>query len=155
MTTRPGRVNLRPAVPIRACEDGRVSLSHAIGRFNRVATNRLTSPVAGRLPGFGIITHRGRRSGRTYRTPVNVFRRPGGFVVALTYGRGDWVKNVLAAGQAQVRTRGRTHNLSNPRVLRDPARAGLPAPVRGMLSLLNVDEFLRLDEPSSGASASS
>src|SRR5712692_4295129 len=99
MTTRPGRVNLRPAVPIRACEDGRVSLSHAIGRFNRVATNRLTSPVAGRLPGFGIITHRGRRSGRTYRTPVNVFRRPGGFVVALTYGRGDWVRTCWPLGK--------------------------------------------------------
>ena len=130
-------------------------LSRTIGRFNRVATNRLTRLIAGRLPGFGIITHRGRGSGRTYRTPVNVFRRPGGFVVALTYGRGDWVENVLAAGQAQVRTRGRTHNLGNPRVLRDPARVGLPAPVRGMLSWLNVDEFLRLDEPSSGACASS
>jgi deazaflavin-dependent oxidoreductase (nitroreductase family) len=127
-------------------------LSHAIGRFNRVATNRLTSLVAGRLPGFGIITHRGRRSGRTYRTPVNVFRRPGGFVVALTYGRGDWVKNVLAAGQAQVHTRGRAHSLSNPRVLRDPARTGLPASVRGILRLLNVDEFLWLDEPSSKTS---
>jgi len=132
-----------------------VPLSRAIGRFNRVATNRLTRLIAGRLPGFGIITHRGRRSGRTYRTPVNVFRRPRGFVVALTYGRGDWVKNVLAAGQAQVRARGRTHNLSNPRVLRDPARLGLPAPVRGILGLLNVDEFLWLDEPSSETSASS
>ncbi len=76
-----------------------MSLSHAIGRFNRVATNRLTSPVAGRLPGFGIITHRGRRSGRTYRTPVNVFRRPGGFVVALTYGRGDWVRTCWPLGK--------------------------------------------------------
>jgi deazaflavin-dependent oxidoreductase (nitroreductase family) len=129
----------------RACEDGCVPLSHAIGRFNRVVTNRVTSVLAGRLPGFGIITHRGRRSGRTYRTPVNVFRRPGGFVVALTYGRGDWVKNVLAAGEAQVRTKGQTHNVSNPRVLRDPARAGLPVPVRGILRLLNVDEFLWVD----------
>jgi hypothetical protein len=83
---------------------------------------------------------------------VNVFRRPGGFVVALTYGRGDWVKNVLAAGQAQVHTRGRAHSLSNPRVLRDPARTGLPAPVRGILRLLNVEEFLWLDEPSSKTS---
>ncbi len=130
-------------------------LSHAIGRFNRVATNRVTSVVAGRLPGFGIITHRGRRSGRTYRTPVNVFRRPGGFMMALTYGRGDWVKNVLAAGQAQVRTRGRTHNVSNPRVLRDPARADLPKPVRGVLRLLNVDEFLWVDDPASKSSITS
>ncbi len=91
-------------------------LSRAIGRFNRVATNRLTRLIAGRLPGFGIITHRGRRSGRTYRTPVNVFRRPRGFVVALTYGRGDWVKNVLAAGQAQVRAPPQPGYLASPRL---------------------------------------
>jgi hypothetical protein len=29
-----------------------------------------------RQPGFGILTHVGRKSGRLYRTPVNVFRAP-------------------------------------------------------------------------------
>ena len=57
-----------PSGSVRSCEDGCVPLSHAIGRFNRLATNRVTGLVAGRLPGFGIVTHRGRRSGRTYRT---------------------------------------------------------------------------------------
>ncbi len=120
-------------------------LPRAVGRFNKVATNRVTGLVAGRLPGFGIVEHRGRRSGRVYRTPVNVFRRPGGFVVALTYGRADWVENVLAAGGAQLRTRGRTHDLRNPRVVVDPARAGLPAFVRGVLRRLDVDQFLWAD----------
>lgn len=123
-------------------------LPHAMARFNKLVTNRAAGVIAGRVPGFGIVTHRGRRSGQTYQTPVNVFRRPGGFVVALTYGRGDWVRNVLAAGEAQLRTRGQTHRLENPRPVADPARAGVPAPVRGMLALLNVDEFLSLDEPS-------
>ena len=50
-------------------------------------------------PGMGVITHRGRRSGRIYETPVNVFRRSDGYVVALTYRAGaDWVRNVLTAG---------------------------------------------------------
>ena len=61
--------------------------------------NPLSRRVAGFLPGFAILTHRGRRSGTAYRTPINVFRRDGAWVVVLTYGSDvDWVKNVLAAG---------------------------------------------------------
>jgi F420H(2)-dependent quinone reductase len=37
--------------------------------------NPFTRPVAKRLPSFAILTHRGRKSGRLYRTPMNVFRR--------------------------------------------------------------------------------
>jgi deazaflavin-dependent oxidoreductase (nitroreductase family) len=130
-------------------------LPRAIGRINKVVTNRVAGGVAGRLPGFGIITHRGRRSARTYHTPVNVFRRPGGYIVALTYGQGDWVKNVLAAGNAQIRSRGRTHHVDNPRVVNDPARSGLPLPVRGILGVLNVDDFLLVDDSAGQSSTTS
>jgi deazaflavin-dependent oxidoreductase (nitroreductase family) len=130
-------------------------LPRALGRFNKVVTNRIASVVAGWLPGFGIITHRGRRSGRAYHTPVNVFRRPGGFIVALTYGRADWAENVLAVGEAQLRTRGRTHHLHNPRTVTDPTRAGLPAPVRAILGSLNVDEFLWVDDSPQPSATSS
>lgn len=121
-------------------------LPQGIARFNKVVTNRVAGVVAGRLPGFGIVTHRGRRSGRRYHTPVNVFRRPGGFVIALMYGGGDWVANVLAAGEAEVRTRGRTHTVHNPRVVRDPTHPDVPTPVRRILRLLDVDEFLWVDD---------
>jgi deazaflavin-dependent oxidoreductase (nitroreductase family) len=120
-------------------------LPRAVARFNRVVTNPVARVVAGRLPGFGIITHVGRRSGREYHTPVNVFRRSGAFVVALTYGRADWVENVLAAGEARLRTRGRTHHLGNPRIVTEPTREGLPALVRTILGRLRVDTFLWLD----------
>jgi deazaflavin-dependent oxidoreductase (nitroreductase family) len=120
-------------------------LSQRVARFNRLVTNRVTGLLAGFLPGFGIITHQGRKSGRTYRTPVNVFRRPGGFIVALTYGQGDWVKNVLAAGGADVHTRRRDHHVVNPRVIDDPIGAGVPAPVRLILRRLDVREFLWAD----------
>jgi deazaflavin-dependent oxidoreductase (nitroreductase family) len=130
-------------------------LPQALGRINKVVTNRVAGVVAGRLPGFGIITHRGRRSGRTYHTPVNVFRRPGGFMVALTYGRGDWVKNVLASGEAQIRSRGRTHHVHNPRVVSDPTRSGLPRPVRGILGVLDVDDFLVVDDSAGSSSTAS
>ncbi|SCF06599.1 hypothetical protein GA0070607_5111 [Micromonospora coriariae] len=71
-------------------------LPRRLARFNRVVTNRVTGPLAGRLPGFGVIIHRGRRSGRVYRTPINIFRTSGGYVAALTYGFTDWARNVLA-----------------------------------------------------------
>src|SRR4029453_19472431 len=61
-------------------------LPPSVARFNKAATNRVTSRVADRLPGFGIVVHRGRRSGREYETPVNAFRRPGGYTIALTTG---------------------------------------------------------------------
>jgi deazaflavin-dependent oxidoreductase (nitroreductase family) len=123
-------------------------IPRVVARFNKVVTNRVAGLVAGRLPGFGIITHQGRRSGRTYHTPVNVFRRPGGFVVALMYGGGDWLENVLAAGGAEVRTRGSSHRVHHPRVVNDPTRAMLPVPLRPVLGMLEVDDFLWLDDSS-------
>ena len=37
------------------------------------------------MPGFGVVVHRGRRSGREFHTPVNVFPRHDGVRIALTY----------------------------------------------------------------------
>jgi len=77
--------------------------------FNRRVTNRVTGLFAARLPGFAIVMHTGRRSGRPYRAPMNIFRSHDGFVIALTNGRQrDWVRNVMAAGGCDVKTRGRT-----------------------------------------------
>ena len=121
-------------------------LSRSLAEFNKKYSNRVTRRFAAVLPGFGIITHRGRKSGRSYSNPVNVFRRPGGFVFALTYGQGDWVKNVLAAGGGDLHTRGRDHHVTNPRVERDPSCAAMPVGVRTILGLLHVDEFMYVDE---------
>jgi deazaflavin-dependent oxidoreductase (nitroreductase family) len=121
-------------------------LPRALARFNRRVTNQLGRRVAGRLPGFALVVHRGRASGTEYRTPVSVFGRPGGYVVVLTYGaRADWVRNVIAAGECELETRGRRVRVTNPRILRDRARRLVPLPVRLVLRLLAADEFLVLD----------
>jgi deazaflavin-dependent oxidoreductase (nitroreductase family) len=115
----------------------------------RPITTRLFNPLArrfaGRLPWFGILTYRGRTSGRTYHTPLNVFRRGDRYVFALTYG-GDtqWVKNVVAAGSCTLRTRGRDIRLVDPEMFRDPTRGLMPLPVRVILGLNDVSEFLRM-----------
>ena len=102
--------------------------------------------MATRLPGFGVVVHRGRRSGRTFRTPVNVFGLDGGYVVALTYGSdSDWVKNVMAAGGCEVETRGRRVSLDHPRLVHDETRRRVPAAVRPILRAIHVDDFLLLD----------
>ena len=51
-----------------------MALARRIAAFNRLATNRVLGGVAPRLPGFGVIVQMGRRSGRRYRRPVNMFR---------------------------------------------------------------------------------
>jgi deazaflavin-dependent oxidoreductase (nitroreductase family) len=125
-----------------------VALPHALARFNRVVTNPVALHVATWMPGFGVVVHRGRRSGAIYRTPVNVFRRPGEFEFALTYGEGDWVRNVLAAREAELVTRGRTHRIVDPIVVADPGHLGLPVPVRLALRAFGVDRTLLVDEAS-------
>jgi deazaflavin-dependent oxidoreductase (nitroreductase family) len=115
-------------------------LPKSLARFNIKVTNRITGPFAGRLPGFAVVHHVGRRSGVERTTPVNLFRDGEDYVIALTYGRdSQWVKNVLAAGEFDVVTRGKRVRLTGPRVVR---HAHVPAPVRAMLNALDVDDYL-------------
>lgn len=113
-----------------------------MARLNRAVTNRITRRFAGRAPGFGVIVHRGRKSGRVYRTPVNVFRIPDGFVIALTYGReSEWVKNVLAADGAELEAFGRRYRLSSPALTSDPGRH-FPGLVRLLTRIAGVTDYL-------------
>jgi deazaflavin-dependent oxidoreductase (nitroreductase family) len=120
-------------------------LSRRLAHFNRRVTNRLTRPIASWAPGFAVVVHVGRSSGRVYRTPVNVFRDDGRYVFALTYGRdSDWVRNVVAAGRCEIETRGKLVRLADPVLVADPARKGVPRPARWILGALHVDDFLVL-----------
>jgi deazaflavin-dependent oxidoreductase (nitroreductase family) len=72
---------------------------HVVHRY----INPITRPVAKKLPTFAILTHRGRMTGRMYRTPINVFRRGDEYYVFLTYGSDvQWVKNNLATGSCSI-----------------------------------------------------
>jgi deazaflavin-dependent oxidoreductase (nitroreductase family) len=116
-----------------------------MARFNHLVTNRVARPLARRLPGFGVVVHIGRKSHRLYRTPVNVFKTPDGYIIALTYGReSDWVQNVLAAGSCDLIVRGRLHRLRSPRIIHDETRALAPRVTRPLLKLMRVTDFLHL-----------
>jgi deazaflavin-dependent oxidoreductase (nitroreductase family) len=124
---------------------------HAVGRY----VNPLARPVARRLPGFAILTHRGRKTGRAYRTPINVFRRGDQYFFFLTYGSdAQWVKNVLAAGSCSIETRGRVVELVEPELVTDPELRPAPPHVRFIeRRIAGVTQYLRMRAASSTASA--
>ena len=119
----------------------------ALARFNRVVTNRVLGVVAPWVPPFAVVVHRGRSSGRTYRTPVWCFHRRGRFVMALTYGsRADWVRNVIAAGGCTLIRMGSERALTSPRVVQARSGHGLvPWVVVPPLRLFGAHEFLLLE----------
>jgi deazaflavin-dependent oxidoreductase (nitroreductase family) len=115
----------------------------------RPFTTHVFNPISRRfarwLPGFGILDYRGRRSGKAYRTPLNVFRHGDAWVFALTYGSDvQWVKNVLAAGEATLEIRRRKIRLVEPELIVDPERSLMPFGVRQVLGVMRVSEFMRM-----------
>jgi deazaflavin-dependent oxidoreductase (nitroreductase family) len=114
----------------------------------------VTKHIAPWMPGFGVVVHRGRRSGRRYLTPVNVVAAEDGYLLALTYGPDtDWVKNVLAAGGCELRTRRRTIQLVSPRLFQDQSRRGIRPVERQVLRVLGVAGFLSLKVAPAAAAA--
>jgi deazaflavin-dependent oxidoreductase (nitroreductase family) len=118
---------------------------HVLASLTTHVFNPVTRLVAGRLPGFGVLTHTGRLSRRRYRTPLLVLRRGDDFVIALWYGSDvQWVRNVLAAEGCELETRGRKLRLADPAISADPARSVLPLPLRWAAALVGLTEFIRL-----------
>ena len=65
-----------------------------------------------------VVRHVGRRSGRTYQTPVIAVHHDDSFLIALPYGeRTDWLKNVLDKGSAAIVTNGHTYEVDQPEVV--------------------------------------
>lgn len=89
----------------------------ALERFQIKYINPLMKPLSKRLPGFTVIKHRGRTSGTPYETIVTSYRKDNLLAVTLMHGKTNWVKNVLAAGEADVHLFSGDVKITNPRVL--------------------------------------
>jgi deazaflavin-dependent oxidoreductase (nitroreductase family) len=88
----------------------------AVGKY----FNKLVVPLAGHrfIPVWAVLRHRGRKSGKTYVTPVAVIPTGTTFIIALPYGPGtDWVRNVRAEGRCTIRWKGADYECSNPRLV--------------------------------------
>jgi deazaflavin-dependent oxidoreductase (nitroreductase family) len=122
-----------------------MSFRRRLAHFNRVFGNRIVGRVIPLFPGFGAVHHRGRKSGREYRTPVKVFRREDTYVISLPYGsNSDWVKNVLAAGNCDLMVRGRRVHLVEPSIFTDDEQVEIPAFIRKALKRVKATEFIAL-----------
>jgi deazaflavin-dependent oxidoreductase (nitroreductase family) len=127
-----------------------MKLSRGAARFNRLVTNRIQGLYAWLLPPWAVILHRGRRSGRHYRTPLFAFRRDRTLVIALLYGQeSDWLRN-LRAGGGQVIRAGRTFIVRPPEVIdtsgAGPLLARLSPPERAYCRLAEKLAILELAE---------
>jgi deazaflavin-dependent oxidoreductase (nitroreductase family) len=114
---------------------------------------RLFNPLALRLAGtrllplWAVMEHRGRRTGKTFRTPVVVRPTADGFVVPLPWGEStDWYRNVRAAGECVVRWKGRDYAMAGPELISDPVEAGafFNALQRALMPLFGIHLCLRL-----------
>jgi len=110
--------------------------------------NRFVTRIAGKryVPLYVLLRHRGRRSGRTYATPVVGMRVPGGFAIPMAFGEGaDWYRNIVASGGATIRRHGTEHALGDPAAI-DPDSAASPFPrwQRPVFRALGIRRFLFL-----------
>lgn len=105
-----------------------------LARINKYVTNPIQRLWAPRIPNYAIVEHIGRKSGRTYQTPVMLLIEGDTLSIALNYGtNSDWVRNIQSAGTADIIHRGRRYRMSEPRIT-PPESPGLPATLHGMLT---------------------
>jgi len=80
---------------------------------------RVFNPMEVRRGARPVLTHTGRSSGKTYRTPLDAHPLPDGYLFIPLYGpRTDWVKNVLAAQAARLSIDGHEIELQSPRLVK-------------------------------------
>jgi deazaflavin-dependent oxidoreductase (nitroreductase family) len=115
--------------------------------FNKRLLNRVTIKIAGFAHSpISIVNHVGRKSGKTYQTPIIVEPQENGFVFALTYGpQVDWYRNILAAGHCNLRWHGDTYALGEPEPIDvEAALPAFPLPFRPVLRILGKKDFFRM-----------
>ena len=101
--------------------------------------NRMIKPLAKFLPGMSTISHKGRTSGKPYKTVVTAYRKGNTVAIALAHGKTDWVKNVLAAGEADLLLGRKAVHLVNPRIVPAGGSAdGLPTMARMQVGRMAV-----------------
>jgi len=97
------------------------------------ATAPMARGISGRrwFPLFGIMHHRGRKSGKQYATPIAVVPTvtKDVFLIGLPWGRDtNWGMNVVAAGGATLTWKGREHQATEPRIIEGDEAAALAKP---------------------------
>ena len=114
------------------------------------ATTRLMLPFAGKrwFGFFSVVRHTGRKSGKTFETPVAARRIPDGFVLALAFGSGaHWYQNIRAASGGTIRWRGTDYPVGAPETIdREQALVAFLPIQRAGLRALDIDGYIRVPD---------
>jgi deazaflavin-dependent oxidoreductase (nitroreductase family) len=106
---------------------------------------------------FSLVRHVGRKSGRTYETPVVVVPTVDGFVATLTFGpTASWYRNIQAAGHCVIVHHGVEYPIDRIDLLPPAAGRGAYGRAAGIfLQLLRRNEFrfLHRASPAAGLAA--
>jgi len=118
-----------------------------VPRWVAKVNRRFTNPRALKRGDWPVLTHVGRTSGATYRTPLEAHPIDDGYIFILVYGSGsDWVQNVLAAGTATLDIDNDIVELVNPRLIsKEDAWQLLPPDTKKPPGFLRISEYLRTD----------
>jgi deazaflavin-dependent oxidoreductase (nitroreductase family) len=118
-----------------------------VPRWVAKVNKRVTNPLQVKQGKWPVLTHAGRTSGATYRTPLEAHPIDGGYIFILVYGSdSDWVQNVLAGGDAALDIDGDTFKLVNPRLVSKEAAWQLLSPdTKEPPKFLRIDEYLQVD----------
>lgn len=122
---------------------------NTVRRMNRSLTNPRVMRTAGNAgTQTSVIEHVGRRSGKTYETPVDIIETTSRLLIALPYGaRTDWLRNVLAAGSATVVSGGERMPVERPAVVATAdVEESIPVRTLRTLRLFGVSQCLSLEK---------
>ena len=120
-------------------------------RFVRQFNKRILNPfamwlVARRPMYYGVLRHKGRRSGKTYATPVVAKLTSAGVIIPLPYSaNADWCRNVLVAGSCSLKLGGEEYALILPEVI--PASIGehlVPPTNASVWRRIGIEHYLLL-----------
>ena len=114
-----------------------------IARVNK----RVFNPMELKRGKRPVLTHVGRSSGRTHRTPLDAHPVDGGYIFIVMYGpESDWVRNVLAAGGATLQIDGDEFELVAPRLVsKEAAWQLLSTTTKAPPDFLKVSDYLQMD----------
>ena len=115
--------------------------------FNKHILNRVILWIAYKGKGpYSVVTHKGRQSGRIYKTPVLASHLDEFLFIPLPYGdHVDWLRNVLAHDGCKIFWKGEEISASDPVVIEaETALSFLPEGRRNLLDRFEVEKFLRL-----------
>ena len=117
------------------------------GRVLKHTLNRVTSRIARTSHGpFALVRHVGRKSGKSYETPIIVQRVTDGFVIELTYGdQVDWYRNIVAANGCGILYHRVSYTITGLEPI--PAEQGIgyfTAGQQRILRLLRREHFVKL-----------